>query len=163
MKDKFDKLMDDEKFLKNLLTRPTIEEAKQLFKENGVNLSDEDMLALSFVLYNLINNSDEISENVLEKVSGGKGLRYNENSKCNSILNRFCNVVPEISGGKPTGKSYWYPSVIKAGGSVIKLAGVVTSILSLKKIYDDTTSGTCDKLGGWISLGSSTISAALPQ
>ena len=162
MNEKFDKLMNDEEFLRKLLTKQTIEGAKQLFHENGVDLSDDDMKALSFVLYDIINKSGEVSESVLENVSGGKGLEYNEKSKFNSVLNRFCSVVPEISGGHPTGKSHWYPSAIKIGETALKVAGVATSILSLKKTYNDSNAGNCEKLGGWITLGASTLSLALP-
>jgi hypothetical protein len=66
----FVKLMENEKFVKEMLSQQSEEDVKKLYAANGVELTIEDVREIGKVL-NSFDNEGELNEIDLEDVSGG--------------------------------------------------------------------------------------------
>ncbi len=73
-KEKLQQLMQDEKFLKEILDLETIEEVQHAFKEKGVNISTEDLKSVRELIIKFIDNNYELSEEELEEICGGSAI-----------------------------------------------------------------------------------------
>lgn len=70
-KKNLEKLMDDKGFVMTMLSQDTPEEVQKLFRDNGVEMSMDEVMELGAELDRYANNSGELDETALENVSGG--------------------------------------------------------------------------------------------
>jgi len=67
----FLKLVNDPSFVKKFENQKTAEDLKNLFKENGISMTDEELSEFAKSI-KLANSTDTLNEDLLENVSGGK-------------------------------------------------------------------------------------------
>ena len=70
-KEKLQQLMQDEKFLKEILNLETIEEVQDAFKKKDVDISTDDLEQIRELIIKSIDNDYELSEEELEEICGG--------------------------------------------------------------------------------------------
>lgn len=146
-------LLSKDEFLKKILNSNSNDEIKEIFKKENVEINNEEIEFLCtnivYAIQSIQANSDkEISDNELIKINGGKSImEYDENSKYNSILEKICNLVPEVKDGKKTGKSYWYPSVLKVASKALCVSGLMFALKTMK-------TADIKSFGFWSSLAS---------
>ena len=70
-KEKLQQLMQDEEFLKKILVLETPEEVQGAFKENGVDISIEDLEKIKELIKKSMNENYELTEEELEEIIGG--------------------------------------------------------------------------------------------
>ena len=68
---KLTELMKDKVFVEKMLAAPTQEEAKKLFKEHDMELTDDEMKFIDKIIIKTVQNNGKLSDEDLENVSGG--------------------------------------------------------------------------------------------
>lgn len=71
MEEKIKELVEDQEFVKKLLSCEEPEQVQKLFADNGVEISLEDVKALGKALAAMAESDGELSEDDLEAVAGG--------------------------------------------------------------------------------------------
>ena len=71
LKEKLEKLLQDEEFVKELLQQETAEDAQKFFAVHGVEISIDELNAIRKGIMARLDNSEELSDDQLENVAGG--------------------------------------------------------------------------------------------
>ena len=75
MNEKLEQIIAEEGFAERLVACETAEEAQALFAEKGIELTLDDIKAISNGLANNFDESDELDEDSLDGVAGGAMIR----------------------------------------------------------------------------------------
>ena len=125
--ERMDELLGDVEFCNKVVMAPSIEEVQKLFAENGVEFTleetDEFITWLRAMANMLIENDGELSEELLEAVSGGGWLE--------SLLSGIVGAVIGAMGGLGAGFAVSSPTGPGAiiGAAVGAIAGAITGAI----------------------------------
>lgn len=72
LENQINEAVKDEKFIEKILTAEKLSDAQSLFKEKGINLTEEEMKEIGRYLSKLIRNNGNISDAEFDDISGGK-------------------------------------------------------------------------------------------
>lgn len=95
----------DEKFIEKILTAEKLSDAQLLFKEKGINLTEDEMKEIGKYLSKLIQNNGNISDTELNNISGGKSssIVYNVASGIGKVISAPFVALGYTVGAAPTG------------------------------------------------------------
>lgn len=89
MNEKLNELLQDESFIKNLLSLETDEEVQSFLSENGVDFTLSEIAAIkSGVAARLAGDEEELSDDDLENVAGGADIA--------AIISGICDGIGKI-------------------------------------------------------------------
>ena len=115
----FLKLVNDPNFVKKFESQKTAEDLKNLFKENGINMTDEELSEFAKSI-KLANSTGVLNEDFLENASGGKKFSeavgdfidkhpwltfFTATTAITSLCAMPVGIVKAVKGGKDGKKS----------------------------------------------------------
>lgn len=106
LESQINKVVKDEEFIKSILTAEKLSDAQLLFKEKGINLTEEEMKEIGRYLSKLVQNNGNISDDELESISGGdksKSVVYTIASGIGKVISAPFVAIGYTVGAAPTG------------------------------------------------------------
>lgn len=136
---KFNELLQNEEFMKDILQIETIQEVQNEFKKHGVNISEEEINQLGDMIEKVNNKLSTLSEDELNNITGGSSLSISESWDDNQEISfvppsplKVAHVpqVDTTATNSPTNKSNLSRGAIVgiAGASVAVAAGTGAGI-----------------------------------
>lgn len=143
MEDKIQKLFSDEKILKEFLEQKDIEDAKKFLENRGIEISKEELKDVAKLLNEYAKKGNNIKEETLDKIVGGKLNRRTANNKSDKYTNRA--LVNFLVKALPLGMTAGITGAIAAIGDDEELGGpgvrnvligtsIATGALAIKNI-----------------------------
>lgn len=105
---KFLSLLEDMDFIKKLILRENIPDVQKLFKSEGIDLSEDDVIVLGKIVNRTILKEDIINDEELSKIYGGAGR--NASPRKISFLKRISESASAsmgVIGGFNNGQRGW--------------------------------------------------------
>lgn len=106
LESQINKVVKDEEFIKSILTAEKLSDAQLLFKEKGINLTEEEMKEIGRYLSKLVQNNGNISDDELDTISGGgksKSVVYTIASGIGKVVSAPFVAIGYTVGAAPTG------------------------------------------------------------
>ena len=105
---KFLELMQNMDFIKSLVIQESIPDVQNLFKKEGIELSEQDVMVLGKIINRTILKEDIINDEELSKIYGGTGS-FNRNRKLSFMgkISEAASASMGIIGGFNNGNRGW--------------------------------------------------------
>ncbi len=92
LKEKLKEFFSSEELTTELLDCQTLEEAKNLLSENGVDITDEEVSILKNYIDKFVENGGQLSEKELDQIGGG----WSVSEMVSSPVRVFCETIGAI-------------------------------------------------------------------
>ena len=105
---KFLELMQNMEFIKALVIQESVPDVQNLFKKEGIELSEEDVMVLGKIINRTILKEDIINDEELSKIYGGTG-NYQRNRRLSFMgkISEAASASMGIIGGFNNGNRGW--------------------------------------------------------